>query len=127
MTERPDPLELQRQKLSGEVDAEELQRRKIAAHQARLAGKTQAKVPPNARRMVDPIEARKKKLSESAARRRASSGRQAVVPSTSHLVLIVRAVENPPPRPQPKAARLDDPEDEITRRLREARERLKGL
>ena len=74
------------------------------------------------------------------ARKLAAKQRRAAqaTPKPKHLVVLVRRPgkrrrpqksEQPPPPPQPTpsdAPQVEDPEDEITRRLREARERLHG-
>lgn len=114
---KPDPLELKRKLLSGEIDADEYRRRKIEAYRA---GTPRQKLPPNARRLVDPIEAQRQKLAKSAARRRqkTTGAVPRPRPGVRHLVVVVRPRTAPPRRDEGE-------EDFFTRRLREAREKLK--
>ncbi|MGE0712484.1 MAG: hypothetical protein AB7N76_01395 [Planctomycetota bacterium] len=124
-----DPLELKRRLLAGELDPEEARRLKIAAYQAAKA-RTRPDRPDvpqrsSSRQKRDPIEAMRQRMARELELRKEQ---QARLPR--HLVVLVRkprpapkAAPAPAPAPQPKQL---DVEDEITRRIREARERLQG-
>lgn len=121
-----DPLELARLKLQGELSADDIRKLKLQARQAKAA----QVVPKGSRRLEDPIEAQRRKLQAQMERRRQrteSLGRAATPPGApvpAHLVVVVRPAA--PASPKPAAAKPRNLEDEITRRLAEARRKLES-